>query len=154
MQLMKLSISLLIVFVADLVIHAVSTTLAPSGIDVLTQAAIMLPSWVYALMRTALHIILGLAFYLMWTSSSASSRKSAQAYFGVYLVAIAIWVGLVQMQLFVVAAAIAMLTITFILLASASFWSFSRLAAALLFPSTLWSIYNLAITISLLSKNI
>lgn len=105
-------------------------------------AQLIKPSWappagVFGPVWSTLYALMGVAAWLVWRSRGA--KKTALILFGVQLVANALWSWLFfAWHLGALAAVEVLVLLALIVATTVSFWRSSRLAAALLVPYLLW----------------
>lgn len=108
------------------------------------------PNWVFGPVWTLLYALMGISLYLMWTSISKKSKRSAFTFFGAQLVLNALW----SLAFFGLhwpwgGVVIIVLLLVVIVLTIRSFLPISRSAAYLLIPYLTWvsfaAILNIAV---------
>lgn len=135
-QLLGLLGWLLVAFAAAAV-GAVASVDAASFYAQLSKPSWAPPSWVFGPVWSALYALMGVAAWLVWRSPG--SRGVALGLFGVQLAANALWSWLFFAWHQGALAAVEVLVLLGLIVATvAAFWRRSRLAALLLVPYLLW----------------
>lgn len=127
---------LLAVFAAGAV-GAVASVDAASFYAQLSKPSWAPPAWVFGPVWSVLYALMGVAAWLVWRSPGA--KKVALGLFGVQLAANALWSWLFFAWHRGALAAVEVLVLLALIVATvAAFWRSSRLAAALMLPYVLW----------------
>ena len=143
-QLVGLLAWLLATFAAAAV-AAVASVNAASFYAQLTKPAWAPPAGVFGPVWTALYALMGVAAWLVWSSPGA--KGAALGLFGVQLAANALWSWLFFAWHLGALAAVEVLVLLALIVATvAAFWRISRLAALLLVPYVLWVGFASALT--------
>jgi len=112
------------------------------------------PNWVFGPVWTTLYILIGISFYLIWTSSSKKSKRLAYVLFGIQLVLNAAWsvvfFGLYQPWAAVVVIVFLLATIIAML---REYRYFSRKASWLLVPYIVWVSFAMCLNIAVAYLN-
>ena len=105
------------------------------------------PAWLFAPVWTVLYLLMGTAAWLVWRQHGFKQARTALALFVIQLAANALWtwVFFVWHQGALAFAEIVLLW-CLIAVTIASFWRFSRVAAALLLPYLAWVTFATALT--------
>jgi len=105
------------------------------------------PAWLFAPVWTVLYLLMGTAAWLVWRQHGFKQARTALALFVIQLAANALWtwVFFVWHQGALAFAEIVLLW-CLIAVTIASFWRFSRVAAALLLPYLAWVTFASALT--------
>jgi len=147
----KLIISLIIPQVIGYIGSLFTITYVGSWYAVLNKASFNPPNWLFAPVWTILFVLMGISFYLIW-SSEAKNKKLAYWVFGIQLALNLLWsilfFGLRSPMYALIEIIVLWLTILFMII---SFSKISKTAAYLQLPYLLWvgfaSILNLFIVV-------
>ena len=124
---------------------AVASVDAASFYAQLTKPSWAPPAWVFGPVWSALYALMGVAAWLVWRSPG--SRGVALGLFGAQLAANALWSWLFFAWHRGALAAVEVLVLLALIVATAAaFWPTSRLAALLLAPYALWVSFASALT--------
>lgn len=118
-------------------VGAVASVDAASFYAQLSKPSWAPPAWVFGPVWSVLYALMGVAAWLVWRSPGA--KKVALGLFGVQLAANALWSWLFFAWHRGALAAVEVLVLLALIVATvAAFWRSSRLAAALMLPYVLW----------------
>ena len=89
---LKLILSLILPFIAGVVGSRFTIKEIPSWYSTLRKPHFNPPTWIFAPAWTLLYLLMGTAFYLIWTGAApGAARHAAMAVFGLHLVVNALW---------------------------------------------------------------
>lgn len=136
----------LVVVFAAATVGAIASTDAPWFYAQLDKPAWTPPATVFGPVWSVLYVLMGVAVWQYWRTAS-SSRTVGLVLFGVQLVANALWSWLFFAWNLGAAAAIEVLILLALILATmVVFWRVSRLAGVLLVPYALWVAFASVLT--------
>lgn len=141
-KLVKLFLSIAISFAAGAIGSLATTPNIPTWYAMLEKPFFNPPNWVFGPVWTLLYLLMGICLYLVWTSKSKRSKRSAFILFGAQLALNTLWsivfFGLHQpwLAVFVIATLIVTIVMTMRL-----FFTHSRMACWLLIPYLAWVIF-------------
>ena len=112
------------------------------------------PGWLFGPVWSVLYLMMGVSAWIVWRKQGFAGAKLALVLFVTQLVANALWTWLFFVWL-QGALALAEILLLWVLIAAtiASFWWFSKLAAALLLPYLAWVSFASALTLALWRLN-
>lgn len=97
------------------------------------------PNWVFGPVWSFLYFLIGVSLYLVWTSPSSVSRRSAYLLFGGQLFMNALWsIVFFGFHAPWVAVGVIIVLLALIAMTIRQFWQFSHTAAWLLVPYGVW----------------
>lgn len=112
------------------------------------------PAWLFAPVWTTLFILMGIAFYLIWSKKEGIQKKMAQKIYGVQLVLNILWsVFFFGMGDFWLAFGEILVLWVFILLTIVKFWKIDKNAGYLLVPYLLWVSFASFLNFTIASLN-
>lgn len=126
-------------------VGAIASVNAASFYAQLNQPSWAPPAWVFGPVWSALYVLMGVAAWLVWRSPGP--KRAALGWFGAQLAANALWSWLFFAWHQGALAAVEVLVLLALILATmAAFWRISRLAALLMLPYLLWVSFASALT--------
>ena len=147
----KLLVSILLPLVAGLIGSYSTVSSVDTWYAMLTKPAFNPPDWIFAPVWTVLYVLMGAAFYLIWTKGTQKKAvRTAMWVFTLHLIVNCGWsvvfFGLHSLLggLFTI-----LVLLTFIVILLRLFYPISRVAAYLLMPYLLWVSFATVLNTSL-----
>lgn len=151
----KLIISIIICQLAGIIGSFFTVKSVSTWYLTLNKPSFTPPSWLFAPAWISLYFLMGIALFLIWSSSdSLKKRRPAFILFGLQLILNAFWsVAFFGLQSPLLGLIVIIILWIFILLTIIGFFKISKLAGWLLIPYILWVSFATALNLAILILN-
>ena len=154
MKALKLIASLALTYSAATIGSLATTTNINSWYADLTKPILNPPNWVFGPVWTILYGLIGVSFYLLWTTQATYSKARAYIVFFVQLILNASWsIVFFGLHLFVPAIIIVLALLMTIIGMIVTYRKFSNWSAYLLLPYAVWVSFASYLTIAIALLN-